>query len=1339
MTVGSFLEHFSSFPARVTWAGPKAAVNRITPSVVLIGSGDAALEFAIGTAMSRPRADDLRQLWKTRLSGRPCPLVLAVEYPHETVSAIAIYGPTPDDAQVLFDLEPSQIARLALCALKEPNRHSALRFLISSLESLEGDQLPGVRNSGLLATHELRYGLQLRPDWASQRARGIKLLDFSGRDLIERLGFGMQAISPSMWSLLSDDRKRAICVFLTNNEAFDELGALFAASSPVAQALAVADREGLPWVILTRGSQIRIYSAHAEVGVGRKGRSETYVEINLALLSEANAAILPLLIGAEALTAGGSLEQIISKSADFAADLGARLRDRVYFETVPKLAESLANRERIGLKPSPRVLQDVYEQTLTILFRLLFVAYAEDKDLVPYRTNRLYQRHALKTLARDLADKMKAGGAQFDDVATDLWDNIRSVWAAIDTGNADWHIPAYNGGLFSSDPQVNRAGSALASVKLTNAELGPALTALLVDSTEDDEPGPVDFRSLSVTEFGTIYEGLLESGLSLAPFDLTVDQRNNYVAAKNNDQVVYRKGQVYFHHQTGTRKATGTFFTKSFAVSHLLENSLDRALDIHLERIAQLLEDDNEAEAAERLFDFRCVDLAMGSGHFLVAAIDRIEARLSNFLALRPLRAVTAELDLLKSAAIAALGDLASTTVIDHSSLLRRQVARRCVYGIDLNPLSVELARLAIWIHTFVPGLPLSFLDHNLINGNSLTGIASIDEAVDILDPSSSRAGHAAVSLFREQLLRYLDRAQDALRRLANVIEITTADIEKEREAHNAAVTAIAPAAALFDVLISRRLDSSIQIPVIIGDDYLPTARDTKRATSIAAELRTVHFPIAFPEVFVRDDPGFDCIIGNPPWDKVMFEAQQFWVSRAPGLNAMSVPARSREIAQLRETRPADAELEAAEKSQRERFQKYIGASYTLLGVGHYEYAKLFIERALRVLSAKGTLGYVLPRNALVAGGYAKLRERLVESSITTTLQARNRAGWIFDDVEARQTVVLLTRRPRVSVSEVPGVWIWADVSSVSEVQNCRFENALFFSQEDLGKITDTSVIPWFNSADDTRAFEMMRSRHRLASGRGWFTGINDSRWDFTSSGPHGRFARAKEGPGFWHILQSKHVYRYSIRRDVGYERFADPSKLLTLGRGFVEKRNKVVLDTQHPIVIFRYPARSDDSRTMIATVLPYHGDILNKGYVHGICQAEGTSPRRTLALLGYLNSFTCDWWTRRFVDRHLSKPIINSIPLPDWEEDVIDQIAEIVSALLIRNGFTTLPGAYQLEPQPKYDATSDMMLIAEIERLVLAGFLLTKAELRTILTDFAETEEACSSELRALMLADEA
>jgi hypothetical protein len=374
---------------------------------------------------------------------------------------------------------------------------------------------------------------------------------------------------------------------------------------------------------------------------------------------------------------------------------------------------------------------------MIIVFRLLFVAYAEDRGLLPYGKSERYTRHALKTVALELlgdTDQM------FDPHSATLWDELVQVWKVIDTGDlGSWGIPPYDGALFTRNPSKNASGAATYALDLTNDQIGPALHGLLLDVTHDGPLGPVDFRSLSVREFGTIYEGLLESGLDIAEADLAVED-DAYVTALPGVPVKVAAGQVYLHSRSGSRKATGSYFTKPFAVEHLLDGALEPAIDDHLAEIKRLLETGATTSAAQALFDFCVADLAMGSGHFLVAAVDRIEARFSAFAAENPMPEVALELNSLRTTAAGQLRLPPEESGIDDGVLLRRQIARRCIYGVDINEIAVELARLAIWIHTFVPGLPLSFLNHGLIRGNSLTGVGTISEIVQALADAEQRA-----------------------------------------------------------------------------------------------------------------------------------------------------------------------------------------------------------------------------------------------------------------------------------------------------------------------------------------------------------------------------------------------------------------------------------------------------------------------------------------------------------------------------------------------------------------------------------------------------------------------
>lgn len=1020
----------------------------------------------------------MRKLWKARQGRRPSPLLLIVAYGGATDDGgkMTVCGPVGDQPPVVDDLEVSQVERLASAALAEPNRHAAVRFLVAMLPEVGAD-LAGVRNAGLLATQELRNGVPDRPDWAQACQRSVPLLGLKGRGLVEELGFAVEQLSVSS-SMLTIEKGggRAVAVFLDEGETFEDPGTRFG-TSPVSHALALADREGVPWVVLTRGRQIRLYAARPDTGVGRKGRSETFVEVNLALLGEQQAGYLSLLFSSEALTDGGTLDQVLGRSADFAADLAVRLRERVYVDAVPHLAAAVAGRLDTSGALSEEELSDAYEQTLTVLFRLLFLAYAEDKDLLPYRTNGRYADHSLKRIARRLADDRQAERVQFDPRAIDHWEDIAQLWRAVDKGNTAWGVPGYNGGLFSVDPDVNPIGAALAEVELTDAEFGPALIALLVDEGPDGLIGPVDFRSLSVREFGTIYEGLLESQLSVAPTDLTLDGRGNFVPAADTSHIEVDAGQVYFHNRSGARKASGSYFTKPFAVEHLLNHALEPALADHLGRISEMLEGGDEAAAAEAFFDFRCVDLAMGSGHFLVAAVDRIEAGLSGFLALNPIRPVTAELEKLRQAALDALGDLADGVEIETASLLRRQVARRCVYGVDANHVSVELARLGIWIHTFVPGLPLSFLDHSLVWGNSLTGIGTLDEALGLLDPKAAEAG--ARSLFAEEIEAFLDRAGDALRRLARTTEATVADVEAARSANEEAREAVQPAKDLFDLLVAGRL-GEIAMPVTADEESIAADPDLAVAKELGDELGALHFPVAFPEVFLRERPGFDCIVGNPPWEEATVEELGFWALRFPGLKRLRAGEQKREIAGLRSERPdlVDEYERAVENAEYVR-RTLVAGPYPGMGTGDPDLYKAFSWRFWTLVRDGGAVGVVLPRSALSASGSGPWRAAVLDKgSFADVTQLLNNRRWVFDEVHPQYTIGLVSLRRGADF--VGTLRLRGPYPSLTAFERGAADEPAAFSTEEFRSWSEDDSFPLLPSEQSVGVFAKLRRHPRL-------------------------------------------------------------------------------------------------------------------------------------------------------------------------------------------------------------------------------------------------------------------
>lgn len=791
---------------RLTW---KRTVGAVSATEVLGGSPDTGLAVVLASSTSRPNRTDLRALSKARSGGGVTPVLIAATYETPSGLRVSLFGPD-EDAQPVDGLDIAISEVLIMDALSATSPSGLYSELARRLGTLMGGEVSGLRNEGLFASHVL----DREPSsgaWASQCSSADRLLRLRGVALLSGLGYSIENVPEgTVLRESSGGHRLAAAVLLTDGESFENPLTRLHNANAVTHGLNLARKEHLDWLVVLGGSVLRLYPVRSDVGVGRKGQTQTFVELDLALLGPDRAGFLTLLFAPASLVVQGEVARLLDDSTKYDAGLSERLRERVYVDVVPTLAVAVARSHAVASLPELQrkdALDEAYHQTMIILFRLLFIAYGEDRGLLPYGKNDRYTSSALKTLALGLvADPDR----QFDGDSTAIWDDLTAVWAVIDRGDmAGWGVPAYNGGLFTTEAAKNRSGAETYALALRDSDMGPALRGLLVDATPEGL-GPVDFRSLSVREFGTIYEGLLESGLGIADQDLSVDQADSYVPAGPGLPVRVRAGEPYFHSRSGSRKATGSYFTKPFAVEHLLTAALEPAIDRHLARVSAQLATGATKAAATALFDFRVADLSMGSAHFLVAAIDRIEARFSAFLIDHPLPETAVELHALRAAAAQQLGTDPAGAGIDDGVLLRRQIARRCIYGADINEIAVELGRLAIWIHTFVPGLPLSFLNHGLVWGNSLTGVGTLAELGDALRRAEVRElklkNASQASSLDDALAAFLDRAAVHMLALGELSDASIGDVAAAGRIQRQLEEALEPLSALSDLITAERM-----------------------------------------------------------------------------------------------------------------------------------------------------------------------------------------------------------------------------------------------------------------------------------------------------------------------------------------------------------------------------------------------------------------------------------------------------------------------------------------------------------------------------------------------------
>lgn len=1216
-----------------------------------------AAEVAVFEVHRRPTQAAARECWKEREKGRAVP-VLAV-FLHGDFATLA--GPviTHDTGHppLFFDLPVSRATNLCHEFLSQPNNEAAIRFVREALPQMTF-AVPGLRNEGLFSSYYLSERVAQTAHYAPAVSRAAGVANLRGKDLLSGLGFVVEEQTQPFSLLKTGNRKRAVAVLIRDDEMPDRPSARFSELSPAAYALNKAQDHGCPWVIAMQGDRLRLYATDGDRAVASKGRTETFTEVNLALLEEQHQPFLWLLFSADALRENGSVDDFLQESTRFAVALRERLRDRIYVSVVPMLAEGLADAR--GLKRmNAEQLRETYDAALVLLFRLLFIAYAEDKDLLPYRESAAYCRRSLKTLARELADELPKNVKHGEGTGT--WTDVQRLFKAVREGDKPLSVPAYNGGLFDSE---RTEGKIIDAVELPDRVFRAALTRLLVDESQDQVPGPVDFSSIGVREFGTIYEGLLLSELGQAEEDLTSDAEGRFrPISKKSDQVVVQKGEFYLHNASGARKASGSYYTPEFAVAHLLRGALVPALEEHFKQLNKL----EEAEAGRRFFDFRVADIAMGSGHFLVSAVDFIEAGMSRYLEGRKLEAVTAELESLRKVAEEELSKFNVTRRIDGSQLLRRLIARRCIYGADLNRTAVELSRLALWIHTFVPGLPLSFLDRTLIHGNSLAGIERVAEAEELLKQGSFA--------FNADWKKYFAAVRSDLDQLLSGSDATVQDVKASKKLAEAVHAKLAPVEAIFEVLTAARLDDECheameggELTFLLkkGEAAIPGSKLHKRAAKALEGLHATHFPIAWPEVFFGDNPGFDVILGNPPWEEATIEELKFWVRYQPGMNGLNATQQKKLAEKLRKDRPDLVKRFEAEQVTAGAMRGILtSGAFPGMGTGDPDLYKGFCWRFWRLTRAAGRVGVVVPRSVWCSGGSEEFRNVvLTEGAVEELTFVLNSGRWMFD-MEPRYTVALsvLRRAP----SEV--VCFRGPYSSLERFRAGVAGEPPSVPVTDFRSWTETAAFPLLPSDDSLEPFLLLRSHPRLDM---------DDRgsWRVRPQAELHATNEVKKGPALGKFVEKRpkgHIPVFTggsfelwnpDRGENSYYAWADPKEVYTYlqdkraraarnsASAFSEMpaawvKDENTLPALHPRIAFRDVTRATDSRTMIAALVPPDVVITNKAPY--LVWPRGDAKDEAF-LLGVLCSIPLDWFARRWVEVSMNFHIFNSFPIPRLE-----------------------------------------------------------------------------------------
>ena len=1078
------------------------------------------------------------------------------------------------------------------------------QFLEQRIADLSRDQPPTALQTEFRQCRE-------RQHWLGPASTVRALLESAAAPIVNTLGFLVVAdvdiLDDAAVATLRSDGGSVVIVVTNWGERLDRWWRL---------AVVEAGRRGASWCLLFNGTHLRLVNAVRVF-------SRRFVEFDLDCAADDDRTFcaMRMLMTAEALTPPATIDDahvdtLVGLSERHASDVCRSLRDGV-------LAASEHVLRALVARPHDQPVSDVFEQALTIIYRMLFLFFAEGRSLVPSWHPVYRSSYSLERLAERAIRGRPVG----------LWDALRAVARLAHAGcrAGDLRVTPFNGRLFSPSktPLAERRD-------LDDNSARQSLVALSTRPARDGAGRErIAYRDLGVEQLGAVYETLLD-------YVPHVERARAPGSRRTHAIVSLQAG-------SGVRKATGTFYTPQPIATYLIRHTLRPLV--------------GEA-TPEQILNLKVLDPSMGSGAFLVAACSY-------------------------------LGEAYETAVVKYGrcrpddigprerAAIRRIIAERCLYGVDCNPMAVQLARLSLWLATLAADRPLSFLDHHLRAGDSLLGtwlsclrrpptdkrerkrpLPLLDELPvgdtlrDVLPVRFSLASEPNDTpeqvRTKERTLAALLHRDSALSRWKRVADLWCARWFA-RELH--------ACAGLFATLSDAILTGRCSLPRGQADQLLQAADATAR------EHRFFHWELEFPEVFFdgdgrrRTDAGFDAVVGNPPWDMVRADH---------GSNDRRSHARQEAASIVRFTRDAGV--------------------YDGQADGHANRYQLFLERSLSLMRIGGRVGLVLPSGLIADHGSARLRRMLWSRCNVDAIVGFDNKEAIFP-IHRSVRFLLLTGTAGEATTSTSCRLGEVD-PTVLEQRDEHSTNGSWFpvrvSPSLLERLSgDDMSVPDIRSAMDLAIAEKAAALFLpLGDQRRW--GAHFGR-ELNATDDRGAFQPAGHGLP---IIEGKLIEPHRVR--VGDARLSITSR---------EARKRLGERYRRWRLAYRDVASATNRRTLIAALLP--PGTVSTHTVFCLRTALPIAAQRFLC--GIFNSLVVNYLVRLRVTTHVTTAIVERLPIPCEDEAgaaLYDEIGSMTRALSRRDDSAVearlnalVATLYQLTPEEFRHVLSTFPLIPEKER----------------------------------------
>jgi Eco57I restriction-modification methylase len=955
------------------------------------------------------------------------------------------------------------------------------------------------------------------------------------------------------------------------------------------------------WGFAFNGTALRIVDAH-------RTWSRHYLEFDFALLAqdEGAFALLWRVARAESLaTPPRFLDRAVDLSSQHGVAICSALADGV-LDALELLLKALGTRAR---RSPTQVLLD---QALTVVYRILFLLFAEARGLVPMWHPVYRDRYTVDSIVSTLLAGTRVRG---------VWNAVNAISRLVYNGcvAGELKVTAFNGRLFSPSATVAIERTHIDDDLMSQAVLSISSTP----ASRSNGRTRITYRDLDVEELGAVYEQVLEYEPRAGQLTRTRD----------------------------LRKSSGAFYTPRALTSYVVRETL-----------APLL----AGRTADQILRLRVLDPAMGSGAFLVAACTQLAEAAEE--------ALTREGTWHRS----------DVTPSDRVAL-RREIAQRCLFGVDLNPTAVQVARLSLWLTTLAADKPLTFLDHRLVVGNSLVGASPADvvrqpggstrrskrasqnglfetsDFVPVLrDAVVTRAQleeqadeTAAIVRAKERTLATLLSPDGPLGRHARVLDLWCAGWFWP--------TPHPPDRGTFGDLVDLLLDRGSALPSRIADPLLELAQGA------ASDHRFLHWPMTFPEVFIDEEgqplseAGFDAIVGNPPWDMVRGDS-------GAGLERTSRRAHAHQLT---------------------NFVRESGI-YRVDARSHVNRYQLFVERALQLTRRGGRIGLILPAGTVTDSGCAPLRRHVFDhAAIDSIVGFDNRHG-IFP-IHRSVRFVAITATAGIPTERVRcrfGLSRPEDLEQVTPdkpnpVELTRAFITRLSGDEDLAVPEIRSPIDFHTIERISACIPMLQEGWNVAFGRE--LNATDDQHRFVPFEPGARGRPVLEGKQIDCFRASVEGCRYQLRPDTA------------------------VRIPRRPRLAYRDIASATNRLTLIAAVIPAEAVTTHTLF----CLKTALPLDAQHVLCALLNSFVANYLIRLRVNTHVTVSLVSRLRVP-----VLDRNSRTFSRLGTL-AQTLMHSPSTAEQQPEY---------AELQGLVAQLYGLTASEFAHVLSTFPLIPEEIKS-----------